>query len=262
MSGANRLLQQISSQKHFRHLKLKPRTNKLVPTIVSPREPYVPPKDRVALWNIEPGDQVLVTTGSKLFRNRVSTVSKVDRATNRLYLTDEPFLRRKLATLPHKGAVFESDKDYSAELARPVPIHYSNCRLLLRRPESDMTGGRYDPEALRLAQYPERVVKSLKAVKLRRGLKRTWNWDRYASKVEEFVYAEDGRLRRATPEERRLTDEELAQQAWQRIPWKSERDTPTGSLPHHISFKPCKMLMCCIDVEQFTELALPKPLQT
>ena len=66
--------------------------NKLRPTHAAPTPPYVPPKDRIAFWNIVPGDVVKLRSGAvahdengRKIRGE-GIVQSIDRTTNRVLL--------------------------------------------------------------------------------------------------------------------------------------------------------------------------------
>lgn len=68
--------------------------NKLRPTYAMPTPTYVPPKDRIAFWNIVPGDVVRVRSGAVAHDEHgqkirgEGIVQSIDRTTNRVYLRD------------------------------------------------------------------------------------------------------------------------------------------------------------------------------
>jgi hypothetical protein len=79
------------AQRSFEHLL---ETGKKVATKNIPRRiqhipQWVPPKDRIALWNIGPGDRVRVNTGTR--KGKTGTVDWVDRKLNRVYLRESEF---------------------------------------------------------------------------------------------------------------------------------------------------------------------------
>ena len=65
--------------------------NRGVPTRVGNRElrGFVPPKDRIAVWNIMSGDRVQIITGK--MKGKTGTVDYVDRAKSRIYLLETEF---------------------------------------------------------------------------------------------------------------------------------------------------------------------------
>ena len=77
-------------QRSFDHL-INTRTKKFerLPSRVSSSAPFVPPKDRIPLWNISHGDRVRVISGDK--KGKIGTVDYVDRTNNRVFLNEAEF---------------------------------------------------------------------------------------------------------------------------------------------------------------------------
>ena len=88
-------------QRSFDHL-INTRTKKFerLPSRVSSSAPFVPPKDRIPLWNISHGDRVRVISGDK--KGKIGTVDYVDRTNNRVFLNEAEF---------HVGRAIPTDDD-------------------------------------------------------------------------------------------------------------------------------------------------------
>lgn len=81
------------AQNGFRHMldTLQHGSMRGVPTRVGNKERrgWVPPKDRIALWNLAPGDAVQVISGK--MKGKTGTIDMVDRPRNRVYLLETEF---------------------------------------------------------------------------------------------------------------------------------------------------------------------------
>lgn len=75
----------------------KKRAGKNIPVRVNTRPAYVPPKDRIPLWNIAAKDTVRVISGK--MKGKTGTVDYVERDKNRVYLVESDFC----VSLPSAG---------------------------------------------------------------------------------------------------------------------------------------------------------------
>lgn len=80
-----------AAQRSFEHLieTGKKQDRRLVPRRVQHKPAWVNPKDRIAIWNIGPGDRAQVIAGSK--KGKIGTVDWVDRTMNRVYFRENDF---------------------------------------------------------------------------------------------------------------------------------------------------------------------------
>lgn len=130
-------------------------SRKLRPSYVQAQPPFVHPKDRIAFWNIVPGDVVKLRTGAighdeqnRPIRGE-GIVTSVDRTTNRLWLRDlndenkraPKNIKHVIPRLvdPEAGP----EKGFSPNIQSvPRPVHYS--KVMLKVPNSDMFASRIE----------------------------------------------------------------------------------------------------------------------
>lgn len=128
---------------------------KLRPTYAQAPIPFVPPKDRIAFWNIVPGDVVKLRTGTvgrdeqdRQIRGE-GIVTSVDRTTNRLWLRDiseenkraPKNIKHVIPRLvdPEAGP----EKGFSGNISSvPRPVHYS--KVMLKVPNTDTYASRIE----------------------------------------------------------------------------------------------------------------------
>ena len=157
MSGRGTSRRVLRSLDHLRANTSNKFTRSLRPTYAQTPPPYVAPKDRIAFWNIVPGDTVRLRTGAVAHdeQNRPirgeGVVTSVDRTTNRIYLRDvneeqnlaPKNLKHTVPRLvdPEAGP----EKGFSGNVTHvPRPVHYS--KVMLKVPGTE--------------QYASRIVRS------------------------------------------------------------------------------------------------------
>lgn len=126
--------------------------NKLRPTHAQTAPAFVAPKDRIAFWNIVPGDVVKLRTGAvghdeqnRQIRGE-GIVTSVDRTTNRLWLRDlNEHHKRAPKNIKHAVPRLvdpeDASKGYSGNVTTvPRPVHYS--KVMLKVPDTDMYASR------------------------------------------------------------------------------------------------------------------------
>lgn len=148
--------------------------NKLRPSYAQSTPAYVQPKDRVAFWNIVPGDTVKLRTGAvghddegRPIRGE-GIVTTVDRTTNRLFLRDLDD-QHKLAPKNIKHVIPRlvdpeagEEKGYSGNvMSVPRPVHYS--KVMLKVPNTN--------------SYASRIVRSKPFYDRHKGM---FLWKRFA----------------------------------------------------------------------------------
>ncbi|WFC98232.1 hypothetical protein MYAM1_000957 [Malassezia yamatoensis] len=129
--------------------------HKLRPSYMQSRPPFVHPQDRIAFWNIVPGDRVKLRSGAighdeqnRPIRGE-GIVTSIDRTTNRLWLRD---LSDEVKTAPKniKHVVPRMvdpeagpEKGFSPNVQSvPRPVHYS--KVMLKLPDSDAYASRIE----------------------------------------------------------------------------------------------------------------------
>jgi hypothetical protein len=88
----------IRGQQHQRdlfHLKPPVRNSKRHSRAM-PAKHFVHPEDRIAFWNIAPGDEVRVTVGPEGQKGMIGKVSHVERELNRVFLEGSTFAVSRL----------------------------------------------------------------------------------------------------------------------------------------------------------------------
>lgn len=87
-----------SHQRNLEHLRPPPtRGGKMgmpIPTHFRPQPKFVQVKDRVPYWHFVPGDRVKLVKGDERVKNKVGRIERVDRETNRVYLSETEFAVR------------------------------------------------------------------------------------------------------------------------------------------------------------------------
>ncbi|PWN89569.1 hypothetical protein FA10DRAFT_268100 [Acaromyces ingoldii] len=150
---------------------------------------YVQPKDRIAYWNIAPGDEVVVTRGSFVGKDGQrkqygGIVASVDQERNLVWLRaaeeDKPELTERIPTqykhmLPRLYDPEDPSKGYSSNVSLvPKPVHYSNLSLKLPTNLQLPENVKLD---LKKGVYASRLTRS--GVKYDRK-KGAFVWERYA----------------------------------------------------------------------------------
>ncbi|GAA5974760.1 hypothetical protein JCM5350_001281 [Sporobolomyces pararoseus] len=137
-----------------------------IPSHFRPKPDFVQVKDRIPFWHIAPGDRVKLVKGDKELKDRVGTVERVDRETNKVYLKEPYFSVKKRQFNEYPGQSLEpgyTGGDAQATYTVPKPFHLSNLRLQIRDGPEEYT-------ATRVRKGP---------VSWDRRLRR-FNWKRYA----------------------------------------------------------------------------------
>ncbi|UZJ51885.1 hypothetical protein CBS101457_001205 [Exobasidium rhododendri] len=191
ISGALRSLRHVQPLPKVKGGKFANKSNTFART--SPN--FVQPKDRVAFWNIAPGDEVIVTVGARKVKNEESgevekipyegIVGSIDRERNLVWLRaaadakDESRIPRNIKHIlprlkdPDKGI----EAGYSPNTAYVVrPVHYSNLKLKL---PSDLNLPKDVSAELNLKSgvYASRITRSKVHYNNRLGM---YEWKRFA----------------------------------------------------------------------------------
>lgn len=206
---------------------------------------FVQPKDRIAFWNIGPGDEVRVTTGGKVVVNEDGTktripyqgiVDTIDRETNVVYLRapeegDESLIPRNMKHITPRAAPQEKPGDeikYGTNVAYAArPVHYSNLQLRLPSTLALPDDVKLD---LKKGVYAARITRSEATFNKNKGI---FTWRRYA-----VIPTTEGSLKievpwpRAEPRKKPRTDTAtlnyaVEDETW--LPWSPE--APTWLLP-------------------------------
>lgn len=74
-----------------------------IPSHFRPAPDFVQVKDRIPFWHVAPGDRVKLVKGDSELKNRIGTVERVDRETNKVYLKEPHF---SVESLPPSSLVF------------------------------------------------------------------------------------------------------------------------------------------------------------
>lgn len=198
--------------RHLRHMLPLPKKQPLgkfkdkVPSWFRPDRQFVQPSDRVAYWNIVPGDEVVVRRGWAVERKRddgtverkrfQGIVASVDRNTNVAYLTapedakdDTLIPRHKRHMQPMLRDREKPEEGYLPNMIFTArPIHYSNLQLKLPKDLQLPKDVNLDLKAGVLAS---RVMRSGVRYDKQRGF---FTWKRYA-----VVQTPDGPLQVEVP---------------------------------------------------------------
>lgn len=140
---------------------------------------FVQPKNRIAAWNIEPGDRVFVRSGS--MKGHISLVESVARHTGQVYLKGG--VKGRVKTLGEKirGASTSEKGGAPQSIVFNPHTHYSNLSLVLANGGGDAGVGN-----------PPLVATRLNASRLRYSRRaRGFNWRRTPEAVRQLVYHED-----------------------------------------------------------------------
>ncbi|GAA5832086.1 hypothetical protein JCM3766R1_003712 [Sporobolomyces carnicolor] len=167
-----------------------------IPSHFRPAPDFVQVKDRIPFWHVAPGDRVKLVKGDSELKNRIGTVERVDRETNKVYLKEPHFSVKKRQFNEYPGQSLEpgySGGDAQATYSVPRPFHLSNLRLQIRDGGEEYT-------ATRVRKGP---------VSWDRRLRR-FNWKRYAL-VPQLGGVEGD-----------------ADKGWRELPWPKE-EVPTSS---------------------------------
>ncbi|GAA6052259.1 hypothetical protein JCM3770_007405 [Rhodotorula araucariae] len=117
-----------------------------LPTHFRPKPAFVQVKDRIPFWHIAPGDRVKLVKGSADVKGKVGIVSRVERDTNRVYISEAEFAAKKRQFGEYPGQQLEPDfantGDAGGTYTVPRPFHVSNVRLQVRDGDHEYTATR------------------------------------------------------------------------------------------------------------------------
>lgn len=73
-----------------------------IPSHFRPAAPFVQVKDRIPYWNIAPQDKVVLVRGSKDVKGLAGVVERVERESNRVFITGPQFQVRCVASFSRR----------------------------------------------------------------------------------------------------------------------------------------------------------------
>lgn len=84
-----------SLQRNLEHLRPPPtrggKSGMPIPSHFRPPPKFVQVKDRVPYWHFAPGDRVKLIKGDERVKGKIGQIERVDRETNRVYLSEPEF---------------------------------------------------------------------------------------------------------------------------------------------------------------------------
>ncbi|GAA5869940.1 hypothetical protein JCM1840_007677 [Sporobolomyces johnsonii] len=191
-----------SLQRTLEHLKPPPtkggKFGAPIPSHFRGTPTYVQVKDRIPYWHIAPGDRVKVIKGDDLYKGKVGVVDRVNRETNRVFLKEPEFARKKRQYNEYPGQQLEPNwpgGDAHGTFLAPRPFHVSNLRLQVRDGADEYTATRVRKTKVVWSRSERRPV-----------------WKRYA----------------LVPE---LGAEGVDDKGWREVPWPTEDEPVTTPGP-------------------------------
>ncbi|GAA5924418.1 hypothetical protein JCM1841_001694 [Sporobolomyces salmonicolor] len=138
-----------SLQRSLGHLKPPPtkggKFGMPIPTHFMGKPAFVQVKDRIPYWHIAPGDRVKIIRGDASHKGKVGVVASVSRETNRVYLQESEFARKKRQFNEYPGQQLDASwpgGDAHGTFLSPISFHVSNLRLQVRDGADEYTATR------------------------------------------------------------------------------------------------------------------------